>query len=167
MQPDTKHLRAKVEKTRCVHAAQPLEPGQAHTTCAESRPQTNVHNHIAILQPSFKRYKTPDREHVQGDGTTTVNKQTCDCKQHRLARLQAMLHASAARRRHAQAPSYHSEPRVWGPRSSSSCTCICITNHFFSLTDTAASASAILLQQQPSNCSSSRCAAAVQRSSQG
>jgi hypothetical protein len=49
-----------------------------------------------------------------------------------------------------QAPSYHSEPRVWGPRSSSSCscTCICITNHFFSLTDTAASASAILLQQQ-------------------
>jgi hypothetical protein len=31
-----------------------------------------------------------------------------------------------------------------GPRSSSSC--ICITNHFFSLTDTAASASAILLQ---------------------
>jgi hypothetical protein len=32
-----------------------------------------------------------------------------------------------------------------GPRSSSSC--ICITNHFFSLTDTAASASAILLQQ--------------------
>ena len=36
-----------------------------------------------------------------------------------------------------------------GPRSSSSfsCTCICITKHFFSLTDTAASASAILLQQ--------------------
>jgi hypothetical protein len=36
-----------------------------------------------------------------------------------------------------------------GPRSLSSfsCTCICITNHFFSLTDTAASASAILLQQ--------------------
>jgi hypothetical protein len=36
-----------------------------------------------------------------------------------------------------------------GPRSSSSfsCTCICITNHLFSLTDTAASASAILLQQ--------------------
>lgn len=101
MQPDTKHLRAKVEKTRCVHAAQPLEPGQAHTTCAESRPQTKVHNPIAILQPSFKRYKTPDREHVQGDGTTTVNKETCDCKQHRLARLQAMLHASAARRRHA------------------------------------------------------------------
>jgi hypothetical protein len=35
-----------------------------------------------------------------------------------------------------------------GPRSSScfSCTCICITNHLFSLTDTAASASAILLQ---------------------
>jgi hypothetical protein len=30
---------------------------------------------------------------------------------------------------------------------SCSCTCICITNHFFSLTDTAASASAILLQQ--------------------
>ena len=30
--------------------------------------------------------------------------------------------------------------------SSFSCTCICITNHFFSLTDTAASASAILLQ---------------------
>ena len=50
----------------------------------------------------------------------------------------------------AQAPSNHSEPRVWGPRSSSSCSCTCITNHFFSLTDTAASASAILLQQQPS-----------------
>jgi hypothetical protein len=35
-----------------------------------------------------------------------------------------------------------------GPRSSSSlsCTCICITDHFFLLTDTAASASAILLQ---------------------
>ena len=35
-----------------------------------------------------------------------------------------------------------------GPRSSSSlsCTCTCITNHFFPLTDTAASASAILLQ---------------------
>jgi hypothetical protein len=34
-----------------------------------------------------------------------------------------------------------------GPRSSSSCscTCICITNHFFSLTDTAASASANLI----------------------
>jgi hypothetical protein len=28
-----------------------------------------------------------------------------------------------------------------------SCTCICITNHFFPLTDTAASASAILLQR--------------------
>jgi hypothetical protein len=39
---------------------------------------------------------------------------------------------------------------VWGPRSSSSCscTCICITNNFFSLTDTAASASAILLQHK-------------------
>jgi hypothetical protein len=35
-----------------------------------------------------------------------------------------------------------------GPQRSSSCscTCICITDHFFSLTDTAASASAILLQ---------------------
>jgi hypothetical protein len=31
--------------------------------------------------------------------------------------------------------------------SSFSCTCICITKHFFSLTDTAASASAVLLQQ--------------------
>ena len=30
--------------------------------------------------------------------------------------------------------------------SSLSCTCICITNHLFSLTDTAASASAIFLQ---------------------
>jgi hypothetical protein len=30
------------------------------------------------------------------------------------------------------------------PSSGFSCTCICITNHFFSLTDTAASASAIL-----------------------
>jgi hypothetical protein len=38
-----------------------------------------------------------------------------------------------------------------GPRSSSSfsCTCICITNHLFSLTDTAASASAILSQSWP------------------
>jgi hypothetical protein len=37
-----------------------------------------------------------------------------------------------------------------GPRSSSSlsCTCICIANHFFSLTDTAASASAILQVHQ-------------------
>jgi hypothetical protein len=36
---------------------------------------------------------------------------------------------------------------VHAPSSSScSCTCICISNHFFSLTDTAASASAILLQ---------------------
>jgi hypothetical protein len=36
-----------------------------------------------------------------------------------------------------------------GPQSSFSCicTCICITNYFFSLTDTAASASAILLQR--------------------
>jgi hypothetical protein len=44
-----------------------------------------------------------------------------------------------------QTTSCHSELRVWGPRSSSSCscTCICITNHFFSLTDTAASASAV------------------------
>ena len=31
--------------------------------------------------------------------------------------------------------------------ASCSCTCICITNHFFSLTDTAASASAILLHR--------------------
>ena len=31
--------------------------------------------------------------------------------------------------------------------SSFSCTCICISNQFFSLTDTAASASAILLQR--------------------
>jgi hypothetical protein len=52
-----------------------------------------------------------------------------------------------------QTPSCHSEPRVGGPRSSSSfsCTCICILNYFFSLTDKgsftrAASASAILLQ---------------------
>jgi len=37
------------------------------------------------------------------------------------------------------------QPRI--SSSSFSCTCICITNHFFSLTDTAASASAILLQQ--------------------
>jgi hypothetical protein len=39
----------------------------------------------------------------------------------------------------------------WGPRSSSSfsCTCICITNQFFSLADTAASASALLLQRHP------------------
>ena len=33
--------------------------------------------------------------------------------------------------------------------SSLSCTCICITDHFFSLTDTAASASAILLHSFP------------------
>ena len=38
---------------------------------------------------------------------------------------------------------------IGGPRSSSSlsCTCTCITNHVSSLTDTSASASAILLQQ--------------------
>jgi hypothetical protein len=37
-----------------------------------------------------------------------------------------------------------------GPRSSSSriCTCTCITNHFFPLTDTTASASAIFLQSR-------------------
>ena len=44
-------------------------------------------------------------------------------------------------------------PQPKGPRSSSSLSCTCITNHFSSLTDTAASASAILLQlpqhQQP------------------
>ena len=36
-----------------------------------------------------------------------------------------------------QTPSCHSEPRVGGARSSSSfsCTCICTTNYFFSLTD--------------------------------
>jgi hypothetical protein len=40
-----------------------------------------------------------------------------------------------------------------GPRSSSSriCTCTCITYHLFSLTETAASASAILLQQWTSS----------------
>jgi hypothetical protein len=45
-----------------------------------------------------------------------------------------------------------------GPRSSSSfsCTCICITNHFFSLTDTAASASAILPQQSSESSSCTR-----------
>jgi hypothetical protein len=48
------------------------------------------------------------------------------------------LHAVLSRRAATgQTPSCHSEPRVGGPRSSSSfsCTCICITNYFFSLTD--------------------------------
>jgi hypothetical protein len=46
-----------------------------------------------------------------------------------------------------------------GPRSSSSriCTCTCIINHFFSLTDTPASASAILLQQIGLTISSQYC----------
>jgi hypothetical protein len=44
---------------------------------------------------------------------------------------------------------HQTNSKLWRPRSSSSRihTCTCITNHFFSLTDTTASASAILLQQ--------------------
>jgi hypothetical protein len=53
------------------------------------------------------------------------------------------------RTQHTTSSPHKAAARFGGPQSSSSlsCTCTCIINHFFLLTDTAASASAILLQQ--------------------
>jgi hypothetical protein len=131
-----------------------------YAKCDTSRHPKQWHQPITHFQPLRSCYNTAlytssrATESVWAPSNAAAGSYHC---------RQPGLPPASRRAATAQAPSYHSKPRVWGPRSSSrcSCTCICITKHFFSLTDTAASASAILLQPPASTimtiCTSATC----------